>query len=152
MLLQQQEWLVSGLLELYRRTQLSSGPLSESPTEDRSRAPSVHHILEQLGVLDENHRCDASDPITAPSPRQYSCDKIGDACETTPYPLNTNPCDEQYGVYDEVQSGSFPYIPTTAVTDPIFMPTNGDPHTQMLEFQNTAQSVDSTLSAQHSGT
>lgn len=40
----------------------------------------------------------------------------------------------------------------TAAADSTFIPTNGDPHSPMLEVQNTPQRVDSTLSAQHSGT
>ena len=151
MLLQQQEWLVSGLLELYRRTQLNSSQLDESPTEAKRRAPSVHHILGQLGILDGSHRFVAADPVIAADTKQYSCDGSGDAHKKTLYSPDEDPCGEQFGTYDEVQNGSFGRISTTAAADDTFMWTIDDPHAALLGFQNTAQKADSTPSGQHSG-
>lgn len=56
-LIQQQEWLVAGLIKLYRRTQICSDQPGLVHVVGDKGEILVHHILKQLGVLkkDDSH-------------------------------------------------------------------------------------------------
>ncbi|KIW94375.1 uncharacterized protein Z519_04351 [Cladophialophora bantiana CBS 173.52] len=143
MLLQQQEWLVSGLLELYRRTQLACGPSNELQLESKSGLPSVHHILEQLGILEENHSCVAPESSMAASPRQRICEPPGDTYKTTLYSANNDTADGHYGIFNN-DNGSSYQASAPSVTG------NMDQYATFFEFHGTVQKAQSALSSQHS--
>ncbi|OQV02406.1 Fungal Zn2-Cys6 binuclear cluster domain-containing protein [Cladophialophora immunda] len=126
MLLQQQEWLVSGLLELYRRTQLGCGSSSDSPPDGKAGLPSVHHILEQLGVLEENHHCSPPDPGIVASLRQHICENSDEMYEATLYSPKNDPGDSQIVTFDNLEDGSCYHTFAPPPTDRILFPPRGD--------------------------
>jgi hypothetical protein len=138
MLLQQQEWLISGLLKLYSRTQIGSDRSLGLPMEGKSRRKSVHYILEQLGVLDDQNRT-ALEPVAAPSSDQQRCGVSGDAFE------------DRCGPFDSIQSESFPHSPTTAASDGLPMLVSGDPCSAFFQFPSLGEEEsDSTIWIQDS--
>jgi hypothetical protein len=145
MLLQQQEWLISGLLKLYSRTQIGSDRSLGLPMEDKRRRKSVHYILEQLGVLDDQNRT-ALEPVAAPSSDQQRGGVSGDAHEEMPYSPNVDAYDDRCGAFDSIQSESFPHSPTTAASDGLSMLVSGYPCSASFQFPSLGEEEsDSTM-------
>ncbi|KIW26547.1 uncharacterized protein PV07_09634 [Cladophialophora immunda] len=152
MLLQQQEWLVSGLLELYRRTQLGCGSSSDSPPDGKAGLPSVHHILEQLGVLEENHHCSPPDPGIVASLRQHICENSDEMYEATLYSPKNDPGDSQIVTFDNLEDGSCYHTFAPPPTDRILFPPRGDQYATFFELHHATPKVQLTPSSQHSDT
>jgi hypothetical protein len=138
MLLQQQEWLISGLLMLYNRTQIGSDRSHGSPMKGKDRRISVHHILEQLGVLDDKNRI-TLEPVAAPSSDQQRCGVSGDAYEGLPCSPVVNAYDDRCGAFDSIQSESFYYSPTTTASDNILMLMSDDLCSTSFQFPNLVE-------------
>ena len=68
--MQQQEWLVSGLLELYRRTQIAFNQPNHSPTGKDHGDSLVYDILEGLGVFRADLNQVVADPVVSVVPWQ----------------------------------------------------------------------------------
>jgi hypothetical protein len=138
MLLRQQEWLISGLLKLYSRTQIGSDRSHGLPMDGKSRRMSVHHILEQLGVLDDQNRT-ALEPVAAPSSDQQGGGVSGDAYEQMPYSPDVDAYDDRCGAFDSIQSESFPHSLTTAASDDLPMQVSEDPSSASFQFPSLVE-------------
>lgn len=147
MLLQQQEWLVSGLLELYRRTQLSCTSTKE--LDGKSGVPSVHHILEQLGVLEESQQnCVVADPAIEASRRQQRLGaEYGDSHDISPS-SKVGSSDSQFKPQEDMQRRLSRQTSTSGASSEIYLPTNSDPYAAMLEFQNAPPKTELILPSQ----
>jgi hypothetical protein len=152
MLLQQQEWLISGLLMLYNRTQIGSDRSHGSPMEGKDRRISVHHILEQLGVLDDQTRI-GLEPVAAPSSDQQRCGVSGDAYEGVPYSPVVDAYDDRCGAFDSIQSESFCHSPTPAASDDLPMLMSGNPCSAFFQLPSLVEEESySTMWIHHSDT
>lgn len=152
MLLQQQEWLISGLLKLYSRTQIGSNRPHDLQIEDKSRRISVHQILEQLGVLDDKNRI-SLEPVVIPSSEQQRGGVSGDAYEGMPYSSDVDAYDDRSGAFDSMQSESFSHSPTTAASDDLPMLMSGDLCSTSFQFPSLVEEEsESTMWIQDSDT
>ena len=144
MLLQQQEWLVLGLQELYRRTQLSSGTSNKSSVEGQSRVPSIHHILEQLGVLDKES-CIAPGPGIVEEAKKYVYNRPNNKHPKAPHPLSINHDENGFELYEELKKQLSYEHSTVEATGDIYMSTSDVPFPALSGFQHAAQRAEPTL-------
>ena len=138
MLLQQQEWLISGLLKLYSRTQIGSDRSLGSPMEGKDRRISVHHILEQLGVLDDQNRI-VFESAAATKFDQQKSSVSGDENERIAYSPDVETYDDRCGGVNSILSESFYHSPTTVASDNIPMLMSGDPCSAFFQFPNLVE-------------
>jgi hypothetical protein len=113
---------------------------------------SVHQILEQLGVLDDQNRT-ALEPVAAPSSDQQRCGVSGDAYEGMPYSPDVDTYDDRCDAFDSIQSESFSRSPTTAASDDLPMQMSGDPCSASFQFPSfVEEESDSTMWIEDSDT
>jgi hypothetical protein len=113
---------------------------------------SVHYILEQLGVLDDQKRS-AFEPVAAPSYDKQSSGVSGDADEEMAYSPDVDAYDDRCGAFDSIQSELFPRSPTTAGSDGLPMLMSGDPCSASFQFPSLVEEEShSTMWIQNSDT
>jgi hypothetical protein len=138
MLLQQQEWLSSGLLKLYRRTQIGSDLSRGSPMKGKDRSISVHHILEQLGVMNDQNRI-VFESAAATKFDQQKSSVSNDENERIPYSPDIETYDDRCGGVNSILSESFYHSPTTVASDNIPMLMSDDPCSAFFQFPNPVE-------------